>query len=153
MEGQIARTRVLTAGTSKTPSPRLKNKQGDLVGIFKRHVQPSVKRLGLELGSCAPGIEGTVYRSERIPHCFVPPRSAWCVMPQLHVWERDRKVDFFRELLESRQPAFGAQLIPAFLAESLLGKRVGVAAENDQWKNRHSKASTRGDCGFLMEDL
>ncbi|MCT0203467.1 amino acid ABC transporter substrate-binding protein [Synechococcus sp. CS-603] len=123
---QIARTGVLTAGTSKDAFPyAYKNKQGDLVGYSIDMMQRISQELALELGRPVRLKLKALDTDERIPMLASSKVSLVCDASSF-TWERDRKVDF-----SVSYGITGTQLlVPSDSSlsspESLLGKRVGV---------------------------
>lgn len=123
---QIARTGVLTAGTSKDAfSYAYKNKQGDLVGYSIDMMQRISQELALELGRPVRLELKALDTDERIPMLASSKVSLVCDASSF-TWERDRKVDFSvsygitgTQLLVKKDSSLSSP-------ESLLGKRVGV---------------------------
>jgi len=123
---QIARTGVLTAGTSKDAFPyAYKNKQGDLVGYSIDMMQRISQELELELGRPVRLELKALDTDERIPMLASSKVSLVCDASSF-TWERDRKVDFSvsygitgTQLLVKKDSSLSSP-------ESLLGKRVGV---------------------------
>ena len=125
---QVARTGVLTAGTSKDAFPyAYKNEAGKLVGYSIDMMQRIAEELARELGRPVQLKLTALDTDERIPSLAAGKVSLVCDASSF-TWERDRQVDFSvsygitgTQLLVRRGSGLSS---PA----SLVGKRVGVMA-------------------------
>jgi len=123
---QVARTGVLTAGTSKDAFPyAYRNGAGELVGYSIDMMQRITAELALELGRPVRLKLVALDTDERIPRLVAAEVSLVCDASSF-TWERDRKVDF-----SVSYGITGTQLLvrrdsDLSTPESLLGKRVGV---------------------------
>jgi len=124
--GRVARTGVLTAGTSKDAFPyAYKNEAGELVGYSIDMMQLIAAELAWELGRPVQLRLVALDTDERIPYLDSSKVSLVCDASSF-TWERDRKVDFSvsygitgTQLLVPRDSGLSSP-------ESLVGKRVGV---------------------------
>ncbi|MBD2251748.1 amino acid ABC transporter substrate-binding protein [Nostoc parmelioides] len=126
---KVARTGVLTAGTSRDAMPfAYTNAQGQLTGYsvdmlseIKRHLEKELgKKIQLKLVPLTP--------AQRIPKIVNRQVDIVCDASSF-TWERDKKVDF-----SVSYGATGTQLLVKSGSnlgspESLIGKRVGVLAQ------------------------
>jgi len=79
-------------------------------------------------------------------HCFL--QVSCGVDASSSAWERDRQSDFFRELRNHGHPPVVPSDSSLSSPESLLGKRVGVPAENEPVKSPFEKHQPEAICGF-----
>jgi len=123
---QIARTGVLTAGTSKDAFPyAYKNGTGELAGYSIDMMHRITEELALELGRPVRLKLMALDTDERIPRLVTSDVSLVCDASSF-TWDRDRKVDFSvsygitgTQLLVRRDSNLSSP-------ESLAGKRIGV---------------------------
>ncbi|QLE54810.1 amino acid ABC transporter substrate-binding protein [Nostoc sp. TCL26-01] len=126
---KVARTGVLTAGTSRDATPfAYADEQGQLIGysvdmlsVIKQQIEKeSGKKIQLKLVAVTP--------AQRIPKIVNRQVDIVCDATSF-TWERDKKVDF-----SVSYGATGTQLLVKTgsnlgLPESLIGKRIGVLAQ------------------------
>jgi polar amino acid transport system substrate-binding protein len=126
---KVARTGVLTAGTSKDAIPfAYTNSQGQLVGYSVDMLNLIKEQLEKELGKKVQLKLVQLTPAERIPKIFNRQVDIVCDASSF-TWERDKKVDFSvsygatgTQLLVKKGSNLGSP-------ESLIGKRIGVLGQ------------------------
>ncbi len=126
---KVARTGVLTAGTSKDAIPfAYTSNQGQLVGYSVDMLNLIKEQLEKELGKKIQLQFVTVTPGERIPKILNGQIDIVCDASSF-TWERDKKVDF-----SLSYGATGTQLLVKKASnlgspQSLIGKRIGVLSQ------------------------